>query len=165
MGSGVRGNFGNTKGSKKHILAASKNDSILAISNLSGASKSIKAKAERSPINIPPGATYKEQQKDGYKQVTFKFERDGVKYESRWHEKTPSSPRYMKKSWQVEKIVKGQGHGSNPRQKVRYHLLKGKNGKKKWISHENYQKCIRAKNNGTLTQKQKEVLDNAHWKD
>ena len=165
MGSGFRWDFGATKGSKSHILAATKKDSVLVISTLSGASKSIKDKAERSPINLPSNATYKEQQKDGYKQISFKFERDGVKYESRWHEKTPNSPNYMGKSWQVEKIVKGQGHGSNPRQKERYHLLKGKNGSKKWISHEKYQECIKAKNNGTLTQKQKEVLDSAHWRD
>ena len=97
MGSGYRGDFGATKGSRSHILAASKNDSVLVISTLSGASKSIRDKADRSPINIPSGATYKEQQKDGYKQVIFKFERDGVKYESRWHEKTPNSPNYMGK--------------------------------------------------------------------
>lgn len=165
MGSGFRGDFGATKGSKSHILAASKHDPVLVISTLSSASKSIKDKAKRSPISIPSTATYKEQQKDGYKQVTYKFERDGVKYESRWHEKTPNSPSYMGKSWQVEKIVPGQGHGSNPRQKERFHLLKGKNGNKSWISHDKYQECIKAKNNGTLTKKQKEVLDNAHWKD
>lgn len=165
MGSGYRGNFGATKGSKSQILAVSKSNSVLVISTLAEASKSIKDKAERSPINIPSSATYKEQQKDGYKQVIYKFERDGVKYESRWHEKTPKSPSYMGKSWQVEKIVKGQGHGSNPRSKERYHLLKGKNGTKKWISHNKYQECIIAKNNGTLTKRQKEVLDSAHWND
>lgn len=89
--------------------------------------------------------------------MTYKFERNGVKYESRWHEKTPNSPSYMGKSWQVEKIVKGQGHGSNPRQKEKCHLLKGNNGTKKWISPDKYQECIKAKNNDTLTKKQKEV--------
>ncbi len=165
MGSGYRGNFGATKGSKSHILAASKNESGLVINTLTGASKSIKDKAKRSPINIPSSATYKEQHKHGYKQITYRYERDGVKYESRWHEKTPNSPSHMDKSWQVEKIVKGHGYGSKPRQKEKYHLLKGKNGAKKWISHEKYQECIKAKNNGTLTKKQKEVLNNAHWKD
>lgn len=165
MGSGYRGDFGATKGSKSQILAANKSESVLVISTLAGASKSIRDKAERSPINIPSSATYKEQQKNGYKQIIYKFERDGVKYESRWHEKTPNSPSYMGKSWQVEKIVKGKGHGSNPRSKERYHLLKGKNGTKKWISHDKYQECIKAKNKGTLTKKQREVLDSAHWKD
>ena len=51
-----------------------------------------------SIISIPSVATYKEQQKDGYKQLTFKFERNGVKYKSRWHEKTPNSPSYTGKS-------------------------------------------------------------------
>ena len=165
MGSGFRGNFGATKGSKSQTLAQIKNDSVLVIDTLLVAPKKIKKKAENSPIKIPSSAIYKEQKKDGYKQVTFKFERNGIKYESRWHEKTPNSPSYMEKSWQVEKIIKGQGHGSNSKQKKRYHLLKGMNGTKKWISHEKYQKCIIAKNKGILTKKQKEVLDNAHWKD
>lgn len=163
MGSGIRGNFGKTKGS--NILAANKSSNTITVKVLSGADKSIKNKAERSPISIPSTATYKEQQKEGYKQITFKFEKNGAKYESRWHEKTPNSPKYMGKSWQVEKIINGKGYGSNSRPRERYHLIKGKNGAKKWISHKEYQACITAKNNGTLTKKQKEVLDGAHWKD
>ena len=161
MGSGIRGNFGATKGSKIQQSTSSTSEN----NTLSSASQSIKNNAERSPINILSNATYKEQQKNGYKQVTYKFKRDGVEYESRWHEKTPNSPNYMGKSWQVDKIVKGKGYGPNPRQSERYHLLKGKNGSKRWISHQEYQECIKAKKKGTLTKKQKEVLDSAHWKD
>jgi len=166
MGSGYRGNFGSTIGSKSDLVMAVIKKPVLIIDNdLSMASKSIQNYAKSSPIKIPSYATYKEQQKNGYKQLSFKFERNGVKYESRWHEKTPNSPNYMGSSWQVEKIVKGIGNGLNARPSKKYHLLKMKNGQKKWIDHKEYQKCIQAKNNGTLTEKQKEVLDSAHWRD
>ena len=90
----------------------------------------------------------------------FELKPNSNKYKEE-QKKLNSTPERQK----LEKIVKGQGHGSNPRSKERYHLLKGKNGTKKWISHNKYQECIIAKNNGTLTKRQKEVLDSAHWND
>lgn len=165
MGSGYRGDFGQTKGSKNYILASSKKDNYLSVSLLYGAPKNIKEKASKSPISIPNSSVYKVQKKNGYKQITFKFEKGGVKYESRWHEKTPNSPNYMKNSWQVTKTIKGKGYGNNVKKKEVWHMIKNNNGKIKWISNSQYQEAIRAKKNGTLTDKQREVLNSAHWRD
>jgi hypothetical protein len=38
-------------------------------------------------------------------------------------------------------------------------------GKHKWISKQEWQSAIRARKNGTATSKQKEILDNGHWKE
>lgn len=165
MGSGFRGDFGLTKGSKSYSIAASIKDSKLVFSQIICAPTNIQKMAKRSPMNIPSTALYKVQSKDGYKQVKFNYEKGNTKYEIRWHEKTKDSPKYMQESWQVEKTVKGKGYGTNPIPKQKFNLIKGQNWKKIWIPHNEYQKCIVAKKNGTLTQKQKEVLDNAHWRD
>jgi hypothetical protein len=38
-------------------------------------------------------------------------------------------------------------------------------GKNKWISKDKWKEAITAQRNGTATKKQKEWLDNGHWKD
>ena len=55
----------------------------------------------------------------------------------------------------------GVGYGKNARPKQEEVLV----GKNKWISKQDWKNAIMARKKGTLTQQQKEWLDNGHWKD
>ena len=64
-------------------------------------------------------------------------------------------------SWVVERKKSGVGYGKNARPKQEEVLV----GKNKWISKQDWKNAIMARKKGTLTQQQKEWLDNGHWKD
>ena len=115
----------------------------------------------RSPLNIPSSATVKSEKKNGYDQVKFTWKRGDYTYTSRWHTRTPNAPKDQGNSWVVERRIPGVGYGKNVR-KPREEVLVGKN---KWISKWDWKEAIRARKNGTATKKQKEWLDNGHWKD
>ena len=75
MGTGYHGGFGNSHGAKennayyvKYVLPKS------------------------SPIKIPSTATIKEEQKNGYQQIKYTWEKDDYFYTSRWHTRTPNAP-------------------------------------------------------------------------
>lgn len=53
-------------------------------------------------------------------------------------------------------------HGISCYRKPKEEVLVGKN---KWISKRDWKNAITARQNGTATKKQKEWLDNGHWKD
>ena len=65
MGSGYRGNFGKTKGSKNNTIAASSSESLLVIKTLGSASIEIKNIAEKAPLSISKNAVYDIQSKNG----------------------------------------------------------------------------------------------------
>lgn len=115
----------------------------------------------RSPITIPSSATEKTEKKNGYNQVKYTWKRGEYTYTSRWHTRTPNAPKEQGNSWVVERKISGVGHGKNARPK-REEVLVGKN---KWISKREWKDAIIARKRGTLTKKQKEWLDNGHWKD
>ena len=114
-----------------------------------------------SPIKIPSSATVKEEQKNGYDQVKYTWKKGDYSYTSRWHTRTPNAPKEQGDSWVVERKKSGVGYGKNARPKQEEVLV----GKNKWISKQDWKNAIMARKKGTLTQQQKEWLDNGHWKD
>lgn len=118
-----------------------------------------------SPLKVPKNAEIKEEQKNGYEQVKYNWQRGEYKYQSRWHTRTPGAPPEQGDSWVVERRKPGIGHGQNARPAERYVLVgKNKNGNYKWVDKRKWDAAIRARKNGTATQEQKEMLDNGHWK-
>jgi len=114
-----------------------------------------------SPIKIPSSATVKEEQKNGYDQVKYTWKKGDYSYTSRWHTRTPNAPKEQGNSWVVERKKSGVGYGKNAHPKKEEVLV----GKNKWISKREWKDAIIARKKGTLTPKQKEWLDNGHWKD
>ncbi|MBR2896625.1 MAG: hypothetical protein IKC04_01895 [Oscillospiraceae bacterium] len=138
--------------------AAKVADKAADIGKLSRKSSTI---AKRSPIRIPKKATTQVQAKKGYSQIKYTWESGNYKYTSRWHTRTPNAPKNQGTSWVVERKSSGIGYGKNARPKKEEVLV----GKNKWISKRDWKNAITARKNGTLTKKQKEWLDNGHWKD
>ncbi len=158
----VVGELGDTaklaKIADKAVDAAKVADKATDIGKLSKKTGTI---AKRSPIKVPKKATAQVQAKNGYSQIKYTWESGNYKYTSRWHTRTPNAPKNQGTSWVVERKIPGVGHGKNFR-KPKEEVLVGKN---KWISKDDWREAIKAKNNGTATKKQKEWLDNGHWKD
>ena len=100
-------------------------------------------------------------QKNGYDQVKYTWKKGDYSYTSRWHTRTPNAPKEQGDSWVVERKKSGVGYGKNARPKQEEVLV----GKNKWISKQDWKNAIMARKKGTLTQQQKEWLDNGHWKD
>lgn len=118
-----------------------------------------------SPLKIPSNATIKEEQKNGYQQIKYNWDRGDYKYQSRWHTRTPGAPKNQGNTWVVEKRRPGIGNGKNARPAERYVMVgKNKNGSPKWIDRKKWDAAIRARKNGTATKEQKEMLDHGHWK-
>ena len=124
-------------------------------------SKKTSTIAKRSPMKIPKKATAQVQAKNGYSQIKYTWESGNYKYTSRWHTRTPNAPKSQGTTWVVERKMPGVGYGKNFR-KPKEEVLVGKN---KWIPKDKWKEAIAAQKNGTATKKQKEWLDNGHWKD
>lgn len=119
-----------------------------------------------SPIKIPLNASIKDEYKAaGYRQIKYRWNYGEYNYTSRWHEKTPNAPKDQGSTWVVERKRKGIGYGPNVRPKI-VEVLVGKyaNGQNIWVNKKLWKEAIAARKNGTATQKQKEMLDNGHWK-
>ena len=144
MGAGFHGGFGGTHGAGENRKDHIKN-----------------TLPKRSPVKIPSSATIKEGQKNGYDQVKYTWKKGDYSYTSRWHTRTPNAPKEQGNSWVVERKKSGVGYGKNARPKQEEVLV----GKNKWISKQDWKNAIMARKKGTLTQQQKEWLDNGHWKD
>jgi hypothetical protein len=115
---------------------------------------------QSSPIPIPQNAKITRQEKEDYDQVKYKWTRGKYTYTSRWHTRTPGAPPSQGDSWVVERRCPGVGAGKNARPRTSEILV----GKGKWIPKATWDSAIRARNNGTATQEQKELLDHGHWK-
>lgn len=68
---------------------------------------------QRSPIKVPNNANASIQHKTaqkgsgGYEQIKYTWVDQGVKYESRWHTRTPEAPPTQGNSWVVTRQVQG----------------------------------------------------------
>jgi hypothetical protein len=113
-----------------------------------------------SPISIPSRAKIIPQEKKGYDQVKYQWKSGDYNYTSRWHTRTPGAPLEQGDSWVVERHRPGIGSGPNVRPATREIMV----GKNKWIPKSTWDAAIRARNKGTATQEQKELLDHGHWK-
>lgn len=116
-----------------------------------------------SPIHIPADSKYVEQDKIGYKQVKYKWNRGRYKYISRWHSRTPNAPLSQGDSWVVERHLPGIGSGPNAQPAKREILVRTRNSSR-WIPLSTWNKAIQARKNGNATKGQKELLQNGHWK-
>lgn len=112
-----------------------------------------------SPLHIPEKVKVSVQQKNGYNQIKYQWQRGEYKYSCRWHNRTPGAPAAQGDSWVVERHRPGIGAGPNARPAKREVMI----GKYKWISKDKWNAAIRAKKNGNATEKQKEILKNGHW--
>ncbi len=115
--------------------------------------------ANRSPIEIPKDATIKaEIKKSGYAQIKYTWKENGIKYESRWHTKTPGAPESQGNTWVVQKVVPGNSTGQRRQEfvKIKDHG---------WIPMKEWKDASTARQNGTATQRQTEILNKGHWKD
>ena len=117
-----------------------------------------------SPINVPESAVVKEEQKQGYKQVKYSWEKDGYRYLSRWHSRTPNAPENQGDSWVVERKTPGIGYGPNARN-AKTEILVGKTsgGKNIWIDKKIWDAAIYARKHGICTKEQEEILKHGHW--
>jgi len=113
-----------------------------------------------SPLRIPRNAKITEEKKTGYSQVKYQWNRGEYEYIGRWHTKTPGAPINQGDSWVIERRKPGIGYGPNARKAIREVLV----GKYKWVSKAEWNNAIHARKTGTITKKQREMLDNGHWK-
>ncbi len=118
-----------------------------------------------SPLKVPETATIKEEQKQGYDQVKYSWQRGEYKYQSRWHTRTPNATKNQGNTWVVERRIPGIGNGPNAR-KAKEEVLVGRtqSGKNIWVDKKIWNAAIHARKNGTCTKEQKEMLDHGHWK-
>lgn len=118
-----------------------------------------------SPLKIPRGAVVKEEDKEGYHQVKYLWQKGDYKYQSRWHTRTPNAPSYQGDSWVVQRRLPGIGSGKNAR-KGKTEVLVGRTagGRNVWVDLKVWKAAIDARRNGTATKEQKEMLDNGHWR-
>ncbi|AUO15615.1 hypothetical protein [Clostridium taeniosporum] len=112
---------------------------------------------EKSPIEIPETAKIKAQSKDGYEQISYKWNDGTYKYESRWHTRTPGAPEEQGNTWVIQRTKPGNG-GTRP-------TTEFKIGEDEWIPGYKWYDAIGARKAGTATPEQISILDRGHWKE
>ena len=118
---------------------------------------------DSSPLRIPHNASVQEQQKQGYQQVKYQWDRGSYRYTSRWHQRTPNAPASQENSWVTERVRPGKGFCPGARPAIREVFIRGSNGKGHWIPRQRWDEAIRAQKQGIATNAQKEMLKNGHW--
>ena len=119
---------------------------------------------QRSPIKVPNNANASIQHKTaqkgsgGYEQIKYTWVDQGVKYESRWHTRTPEAPPTQGNSWVVTRQVQG---SRTKRASEKQYLMN--NGT--WISETRWNQATMSRAKGTETSQQRAILDNGHIKD
>lgn len=153
MGAGYHGGFGNTQGSINNE-PGSKNQ-------LNSRQDYLRNELSRSsPLVIPKTAEITDQNKVSYVQVRYEWKKANFKYVARWHTRTPGAPAEQGPTWVIERIQLGIGNGKNLRRRKEFILV----GKYKWVTKKVWHRAIRARNNGSATKQQLEILDHGHWK-
>lgn len=109
-----------------------------------------------SPIEIPSSAKITEQIKNGYKQIKYKWSQGGLKFEARWHTRTPGAPIGQGNTWVITRTTPGTATGQRKMQ----HILVGEN---KWVTMNEWQQAITARKNGVATSAQDAMLKAGHW--
>ncbi|VEG12926.1 hypothetical protein [Moraxella cuniculi] len=112
----------------------------------------------RSPVKIPNNATKKIDQKSGYAQIKYTWIENGVKYESRWHTRTPGAPANQTNSWVVTRKV--QGSRTQKAGDTEYLLNNGQ-----WVSESKWNHALKLRKQGKETKESREILDGGHIKD
>lgn len=112
--------------------------------------------ANSSPIKIPSSANIVEQTKTGYNQIKYTWSDGTYKFEARWHTRTPGAPAGQGDTWVVTRTTPGNATGQ---QKVQ-HIMTGEN---QWTPMKQWQDAVTARQNGTATLQQQQLLDSGHW--
>ena len=122
---------------------------------IKGASETVDL-MKSSPIEIPFSAKITEQMKTGYDQIKYKWSQDGLKFEARWHTRTPGAPIDQGNTWVITRTTPGTATG----QRKMKEILIGEN---KWVTMNEWQKAITARKNGVATAVQDAMLEAGHW--
>ena len=162
MGSGYRGNFGPTKGSK--IIASNKSEKVITARPVISATGKEKTIIEKAPLKIPKSAVYEVQKKPTYTQIKIKYKKGEYEYESRWHTPTPKSPKGIGNTYQITREIKGKGYGKDSSKKVLDHMIRYPSGKVKWVNDDTYQNALRNHKKGRATKKEEEIVIYGHIK-
>lgn len=91
----------------------------------------------------------------GYRQTKYNWSEQGIKYEARWHERTPRAPKEQGNSWVITRTFPGRP-GKSPATQV-FTMDKG------WVPHHKWQAAIAARNARNATPEQQSLLDSGHW--
>ena len=143
------------------VTKSAENETMIAEIALKG--YDLRTLRNSSPLRIPRSASIQEQQKQGYQQVKYQWQRGAYRYTSRWHQRTPNAPASQGNSWVIERVRPGKGYGSDAKPAIREVFIRGANGKGHWISRQRWDEAIRAQRQGTATIEQKEMLKHGHW--
>lgn len=112
----------------------------------------------RSPVKVPHNVTTKIDQKSGYAQIKYTWVKNGVKYESRWHTRTPGAPANQTNSWVVTRKI--QGSRTQKAGNTEYLLNNGQ-----WVSESKWNNALKLRKQGRETKESREILDRGHIKD
>jgi len=115
-----------------------------------------KSLVKSSPLEIPSTAKVIRQAKTGYDQIKYTWSDDVYKYEARWHTRTPGAPKDQGNTWVITRTTPGKVTGHLKVQ----HVMTGEN---EWTTMNEWQKAIRARQNGVTTPEQQSLLDCGHW--
>ena len=112
----------------------------------------------KAPIAIPESAAAKaKSMKDGYEQITYKWNDESYKYEVRWHTRTSGAPISQGNTWVIQRRKPGMG-----RNKPYSEFLISPH---QWIEGYKWYDAIAARRDGISTLEQESILDRGHWKE
>ena len=109
-----------------------------------------------SPVKIPSSATVTAQDKSDYLQIRYRWTEGSYKYEARWHTRTPGAPPEQGNTWVVTRTTPGTPTGVRKTQQIL-------TGEGQWTSKAEWQAAVAARQAGTATEAQQELLDSGHW--
>ncbi|GMQ61681.1 hypothetical protein [Vallitalea maricola] len=112
--------------------------------------------AKSSPIKIPNTSKIIVQNKTGYQQIKYKWSDGIIKYEARWHTRTPGAPENQGNTWVITRTTPGTATGQRKTQ----HILTGDN---QWTPMSEWQSAVNARQNCIATPEQQILLDHGHW--
>lgn len=115
----------------------------------------IRAKA---PWPIPLSAREQKQDK-GYRQYKFSWQKNGWRYEARYHSVTPLAEIISYPSWRLDRVCPGQGFGPDHRRR----LSQSRVGQH-WLATSYLRFCARQVIKHQASQKQIEIVKKAHFK-
>lgn len=111
-----------------------------------------------APWSIPDDCQINKEQKDGYLQIKFIWQKDGWNYEARWHEKTPLAKIITWPSWRLDRIKPGKGYGPN-----HAHRISQTKVGKKWLPTSKIRYAAFLVNHGQASEEQIRILKKAHF--